>query len=68
MIDSTAPRARMTHGYLRRFGVIGGRDRSGPGPPGPLRTADTPGINFALLPPPGLVPCVPAHAAAKPTI
>jgi hypothetical protein len=23
MVDSTTPHVRMTHGYLRRFGVIG---------------------------------------------
>jgi hypothetical protein len=29
MTDSTTPRARMTHGYLRWIGVIGLADTSG---------------------------------------
>jgi hypothetical protein len=51
MTDSTTPRTRMTHGYRRRIGVSGS-----PIPPG---------IGFALLPPPGSVPCAPAHTRPR---
>jgi hypothetical protein len=66
MTDSTTPRTRMTHGYCR----------SGPGQPGPSRTAlrwfgviglaDTSGYRLRPASPAQLGPVRPrAHAAAE---
>jgi hypothetical protein len=55
MTDSTTPRARLTHGYLRRIGVIG--------------LADTHGYRLRPASPAQLGPVRPrAHAAAEPII
>jgi hypothetical protein len=52
MIDSATPRARMTHGYLRRIGVIG--------------LANTSGYRLRPASPARLGPVRPrAHAAAE---
>jgi hypothetical protein len=69
MVDSTTPRARMTHGYRRRIGVIGESHRSGPGQPGPSRTADTSGYRLRPASPARLGPVRHrAHAAVESTI